>query len=68
VDLYELKPGDRVRTTDGAVAEVLNDTQDGQWILVRYVECPDDPALVGTEDLCHDDELQAVVQRHSASR
>lgn len=66
MDLYQLKPGDRVHTTDGAVAEVLNDTQDGQWILVRYVESPEQPALVGTEDLCHEDELQALVQRNCA--
>jgi hypothetical protein len=35
---YELKPGDKVRTIDGTVVEILNETQDGQWILVRYIE------------------------------
>jgi hypothetical protein len=51
MDIYELKRGDRVRTPDWAVAEILNETQDGQWILVRYLESNEDPSIVGTEDL-----------------
>jgi len=61
MDLYDLKPGDRVRTADGAVVEVLAETEDGQWIKVRYVEALEDPDLVDTEDLCHVDELQEVI-------
>lgn len=52
MDLYELKVGDHVRTVDGSVAEIVNETQDGQWILVRYLEGTEDPKLIGTEDLC----------------
>ncbi len=62
VNLYELKPGDRARTTDGALVEVLAETEDGQWIRVRYLEL-DDPSLVGTEDLCHEGEMQDVISR-----
>jgi hypothetical protein len=29
-----------------------------QWIQVRYVEPDEDPSIVGTEDLCHEDQLQ----------
>lgn len=61
MDLYELKAGDQVRTVDGAVAEVLKETQDGKWILVRYLEAQDSD-LPGTEDLCHVDELSAAVE------
>jgi hypothetical protein len=68
VDLYQLKRGDRVRTVDGAVVEVLNDTEDGQWILVRYVESPQDPALVGTEDLCDEHELEGLAEPNSAEK
>lgn len=57
--LWELKPGMRFETYDGAVAEVLSETEDGQWIKVRYVECEEQPSLVGTEDLCHEDEVVA---------
>lgn len=35
-----LKPGDLVTTVDGAVAEVLKESQDHRWILVRYVSAP----------------------------
>jgi hypothetical protein len=58
MDVCGLKPGGRVRTVDGAVADILNETQDGQWILIRYIESSEDPSIVGTEDLCHQDELQ----------
>ena len=62
MDLSTLKPGDRVRTIDGATVLVINETQDGQWIKVQYLESPDEPALVGTEDLCHEDELSQVIE------
>ena len=61
VDIYELKVGDRVKTIDGSIAEILNETADGRWILVRYIEVHRDPDLVGTEDLCDEDELVEMV-------
>ena len=63
MDLHDLKAGDRVRTVDGNVAEVLTPTEDGRWIKVRYVESPADPALVGTEDLCSETEIQGLATR-----
>jgi hypothetical protein len=60
MDLYALKIGDRVRTVDGALAEVISETEDGRWIRIRYVESPGSPELVGTEDLCDQDELEVV--------
>jgi hypothetical protein len=60
MDLYSLKPGDRVRALNGVLAEVLKETEDGQWILVRYLESAEDPAIAGTEDLCHRDELREL--------
>lgn len=38
MNLYDLKPGDAVRTVDGALVQIINETQDGAWILVLYVE------------------------------
>jgi preprotein translocase subunit YajC len=61
LDVYDLKPGDKVRTIDGSIAEIVNETQDGKWIKVRYVEGTEDAALIGTEDLCTEDELTEVV-------
>jgi len=62
MDIYALKPGDKVRTVDNSVVEVLKESEDGKWVLVRYLECPDDMKLVGTEDLCHEDELKELVR------
>jgi hypothetical protein len=61
LDVYDLKAGDKVRTIDGSVAEIVNETQDGKWIKVRYVEGTEDAALIGTEDLCTEDELAELV-------
>lgn len=60
MDLYDLKIGDRVKLIDGPVALVLAETEDGNWIKVRYLESPLNPTLVGSEDLCHFDELREV--------
>jgi hypothetical protein len=62
MDLWQLRPGDRVRTSDGAFVEVVANTEDGRWILVRYLADPENPSAVGTEDLCHEEELVEVVQ------
>ncbi|MDO8615050.1 MAG: hypothetical protein Q7T33_04870 [Dehalococcoidia bacterium] len=61
MDLHSLKPRDRVRTVDGAIAEVVKETADGRWILVRYIDSPSKPELVGTEDLCDEDELTDLI-------
>jgi hypothetical protein len=62
MDLWELRPGDRIRTANGALAEVLTETEDGRWIKVRYLRSPDEPSLVGTEDLCEEDEIRGKVE------
>ena len=62
MDLWQLKPGDRARTADGAVVEVVSETEDGRWILVRYLMDPENPSVIDTEDLCRDDELIEVVR------
>jgi hypothetical protein len=61
MNLYDLKPGDKLRTVDGALVEIAKTTQDGHWILVRYIADTQDAVLIGTEDLCHEDELAAPV-------
>lgn len=60
VDTSGLRHGDRVWTIDGASAMVLSETQDGKWILVRYLSSPEDPSLVGTEDLVTASELKGA--------
>jgi hypothetical protein len=65
MQLHDLKAGDRVRTIDGNIAEVLAPTEDGRWIKVRYIESAGDPALVGTEDLCSEEEIEDRASREA---
>ncbi len=55
--IWDLKVGERISLDSGAVAEVVSPTEDGEWVLVKYVESPDSPELIGTEDLCSTDEI-----------
>src|SRR5215210_5953025 len=61
MDMWLLKPGHKIRTRDGAEAEVLSETEDGEWIRVRYLDGGDDPLFAGTEDLAHRDEIEALL-------
>ncbi|ARP96840.1 hypothetical protein [Bordetella genomosp. 13] len=47
VNLVDLQPGARVRLADGAIAEVIENPQDGIWITCRYLSHPTEPGLVG---------------------
>jgi hypothetical protein len=62
VDLYALKPGDKVRTIDDNLAVVVSATEDGEWIKIRYLASEDNPKLIDTEDLCSEDELVESVR------
>lgn len=63
VDLWGLKVGDRIETQDGAAAEVAGETQDGEWIKVRYTAVEGRPSLAGTEDLCCGEEITLLAAR-----
>ena len=61
MDLWLLKPGHKIRTRGGSEAEVLAQTEDGEWVRVRYLEGEDDPLFAGTEDLVSRDEVEALL-------
>jgi hypothetical protein len=61
MDLFDLQVGDRVRLTDGTIAEVISETEDGRSILVRHVESPKNPSHAGSEQLCTEDEIEERV-------
>ena len=61
MDLWLLRPGHRIRTRDGAEAEVLTGTEDGAWIRVRYLAVRHDPSLTGTEDLVSEGEVESLL-------
>jgi len=60
VDLWQLQPGHKIRTRNGAEAEVLSETEDGERIKVRYLEAKDEPSLVGTEDHVNEGDIEAM--------
>jgi hypothetical protein len=62
MNLRTLQPGDKILTRDGAQAEVLTETEDGEWIKVRYLEAKDDPSLEGMEDFVNEDEIEETDQ------
>ena len=68
MDLWELKLGVRVRLESGSVGEILAPTEDGDWIRIRYVQAPDEPHLVGTEDLCSSEEILGLADLKSRGK
>jgi hypothetical protein len=56
VDISDLKPGDRVRTVEGSIAEVIKVSQDDRWVAVRYLRS-ENAELVGQEDLCSSEDI-----------
>jgi hypothetical protein len=61
MNLWILKPGHKVGLRGGGNAEVLAETQDGERIMVRYLEVPDHPALEGSENLTSADEIEVLL-------
>ena len=55
--IWDLKVGDRISLDSGAVADVIAPTEESEWILVKYVEAPESPQIIGTEDLCSTGEI-----------
>ena len=51
VNLITLDEGAKLATTAGATVELVENPKDGVWVFAKYVTCPDDPSLVGTEDM-----------------
>ncbi len=47
LNLIDLQPGVRVRLAGGAIAEVVENPQDGFWVTCRYLSHPTEPSLVG---------------------
>ena len=64
MDLYDLQIGDRVRLSDGTIAEVMSETEDGRSIRVRHIESPHNPSHAGSEQLCTEDEIEERVDAY----
>ena len=60
VIIRNLPEGQKVKLRDGSIAEVTANPQDGGWIFIRVIECPDDPSRVGTEDMAFATDVVAL--------
>ncbi len=47
----DLPVGAKVKLKNGAVAEITGNPRDGAWLLIRFVEHPEDPSLVGQDEM-----------------
>ena len=51
INLITIEEGATISTVNGATAEVVSNPKDGVWVFVKYLTSPEDPDLVGTEDM-----------------
>jgi hypothetical protein len=61
IDVMTIKVGERLQLQEGIVAEVLENMEDGMWLQVRYLAFPGRPDDVGTEELCHAQDIVRVL-------
>ena len=61
INVMTIKVGERLQLREGIVAEVLENMEDGMWLQVRYLEFPGHPEDVGTEELCHAQDIVRVL-------
>ncbi len=47
INLLDLQPGMRIALADGATAEVVDNPQDGMWVICKLLTNPNNPQLVG---------------------
>ena len=62
VNLITLEPGDKLSIANGATVEVASNPKDGIWVFARYLSSPDDPSLVGTEDMFFAQDVVEVLE------
>ena len=61
VNLITIAEGATISTIHGATAEVINNPKDGVWIFAKYLTSPEDPDMVGTEDMIFAQDIAEVL-------
>ena len=61
VNLIGIEEGATISTVHGATAEVVNNPKDGVWVFAKYLTSPDDPDLVGTEDMIFAQDIAEIL-------
>ncbi len=51
LDLLAIEEGAILELAGGATAEVIDNPRDGMWIVLKFIEVPEEPELEGTEEL-----------------
>ena len=67
VNLITIEEGAKISTVGGATAEVVNNPKDGVWVFAKYLTSPDDPELVGTEDMIFAQDISEVLSQGNQS-
>ena len=47
INLLDLQPGMRISLANGATAQVVDNPQDGMWVICKFLTNPKNPQLVG---------------------
>lgn len=62
VNLITIAEGATIATVNGATAEVVSNPKDGVWVVAKYLTSPEDPDMVGTEDMIFAQEIAEVLE------
>ncbi len=61
INLIAIEEGATISTISGATAEVVSNPRDGVWVFAKYLTSPDDPDIVGTEDMIFAQDIAEVL-------
>ena len=61
INLITIEEGATISTIHGATAVVVSNPKDGVWVFAKYLTSPDDPDLVGTEDMIFAQDIAEVL-------
>ena len=62
INLITIAEGSTISTIHGATAEVVSNPKDGVWVFAKYLTSPEDPDLVGTEDMIFAQDIAEVLE------
>ena len=59
--IRDIPDGSKLKLTNGAIVEIVKNANNGGWVFARYLEHPEEPELIGTEDWVFFAEVQEEV-------
>lgn len=57
----DLPVGAKIKLVNGAIAEITGNPRDGAWLMIQFIEHPENPSLVGQEDMVFFVDVEGVV-------